>query len=248
MSKEKVALVTGASSGIGREIAIQLAKNGYLTYIAYTLSEEGAKQTLEAIECFKGKGVIIQADVTSEEQVQNMFSKIEQEQGTLDVLVNNAGIYYYDYIENHDIDRWNAILTTNLTGKMLCTKHAVPLLKKSLFPSVVNIASRAALKPMEESAAYCAAAAGIEMLTKVSALELSQYAIRVNCICPGLTRTRMTEQYDTDEDFQRYADKNPLKRVGEPKDIADAVLFLISDKARFITGDTLQVNGGILLR
>ncbi len=139
-------------------------------------------------------------------------------------------------------------MNTNLRGKLLCTKYSIPLLKNSSNPIIINIATRAGISAMEESSAYCCAATGIIMLTKVSALELSKYSIRVNTISPGLTKTKLTLQYDTEEDFKEYVEKNPSKRIGTPEDIANTVLFLISKEGSFINGENINVSGGILLK
>lgn len=247
MKTNKVALITGGSSGIGKEIAIQLAKQGITVVINYSKSTENAEKVKKEIEQFKGKALIYKADIRYESEIQSMFNFISKEFGKLDILVNNAGIYIPNYIETHDVDNWDKIMEINLKAKFLCTKYAVPLLCKSSTPRIINIATRAANKAMEESVAYCCAAAGIVMLTQVSALELAKYNIKVNTISPGLTRTPMTEAVDTDEEFESYAKRNPSGRVGTPRDIANAVKFLVSQEGEFINGENINVSGGILL-
>lgn len=245
--QKRTALITGASSGIGKAIALQLAKENFEVSINFSRSEKQAKEVKEMIEKEGGKAILYKADISSEEQVKEMFNALASEYGTLDILVNNAGIYIPEYIETHSTESWKQVIEVNLYGKFFCTKYALPLLKKSASPRIINIASRAAVRPFEESSAYCCAAAAITMLSKVSALELAQYNIRVNTVSPGLTMTRMTETYDPDEEFGAYIKKNPSKRLGEPADIANMVSFLISEKADFVNGENINVSGGILL-
>lgn len=247
MKINKIALVTGGSSGIGREIAIQLAKDGICVVINYSKSIQKAKEVKKEIESLGGKALICKANIRNETEIREMFNFISKEFGKLDILVNNAGIYLPDYIETHEPSSWDQIMEINLKAKFLCIKYAVPLLKKTSSPRIINISSRAAISPIEESVAYCCAATGIIMLTKVSALELSKYNIKVNAISPGLTKTPMTEKTDTEDDFNDYAIKNPSKRLGTPLDIANTVKFLTSEDADFINGENINVSGGILL-
>lgn len=246
-SFKRTALITGASSGIGKTIAQEFAKAGYVVFVHFNKSYKEAEKTKSSILKEGGVAYTIKADITKEVDVQNLFVQIEKKVKHLDVLVNNAGIYKPQMLESHNSQIWDEILTTNLKGKLLCIKHAIPYLKKASSPIIINIASRSCQEPMEESAAYCCSAAAIEMLTQVSALELAKYKIRVNTISPGLTKTRMTTKYDTDKDFQLYAKLNPLGRVGKTEDIANVALFLASDKASFINGENIHVSGGILL-
>src|SRR3989339_469788 len=196
MIKNKTALITGSSSGIGKEIAIQLARQNIVVCINYSKSADDAKRVKKTIEKEGGKAVLFKADVSKEKNVERLFT----------------------------------------------------LLKKSVRPRIINIASRFGTKPDNEIPAYCCAEAGVIMLTKVSALGLAKYGIKVNTISPSLTRTPLTEKMCSQEEFNSYAENNPSKRVGLPKDIANAVLFLISDKADFINGENINVSGGILLK
>lgn len=246
--KKKIALVTGSSSGIGKAIAIDLANNGFEVIINFSNSNEKAKEVQQEIIQYGGHAQIFQADITLEKSVNELFNYIEYSFQKLDILVNNAGVYIPDFIESHKIESWDKVLDLNLKSKFLCTKYAIPLLKKSSSPRIINIATRAAERPIEESAAYCCASAGIVMLTQISALELSKYNIKVNTVSPGLTKTPMTECVDTEADFAEYAMKNPAGRVGLPQDIAHMVSFLASDKAEFINGENINVSGGIVLR
>lgn len=248
MIKNKTALITGSSSGIGKDIAIQLAKQGVAVCINYSKSEDDARQVQKFIEDEGGKALIFKADVSNKKNVEQMCIFLKEEFGKLDYLINNAGINVVKEFEDYSTDDWSRIIDINLTGKYLCTKYSTPLLKKSESPRIINIASRFGTKPDDEIPAYCCAEAGVIMLTKVSALGLAKYGIKVNTISPSLTRTPLTERICPKEEFDAYAEINPSKRVGLPEDITNAVLFLISDKADFINGENINISGGILLK
>ncbi|MEK6960425.1 MAG: SDR family NAD(P)-dependent oxidoreductase [Nanoarchaeota archaeon] len=245
----KTALITGANSGIGAEIAKKLAKKGVLVFINYSRSDNKAEKVANEIKKSGGSVELVKADISNEEDVKEMFNTISKFADRLDYLVNNAGIDIPQPLEKYKLSDWNRILTVNLTGKFLCIKHALPLMKKSDAPRVVNIASRMAEKPyVFEIGAYACAEAGVVMLTKVAAKELAKYNVRVNTVSPGLTRTPLTESIITDEsEWRKIAKSNPSKRVGKPEDIANAVLFLLSDEADYVNGTNLEVNGGSVL-
>ncbi len=246
--KKKIALVTGGTSGIGKEIAKQLLLQGCFVFINFGHNDEQmfeAKKELKQIsESFK----FIKADVSNEEEVYIMMNKINEKFGKLDYLINNAGTNVDSFIENLDIADFKKVINVNLIGKVLCTKHAIPLLRKAKNPSIVNIASRLGTRPCEEASAYCAAEAGIINLTMSSALELAKYNIRVNTVSPGLTNTPLAMAGWTEEEIALQKKNNPMKRIGETEDIANAVLFLLSDKASYINGENINVNGGTLLK
>lgn len=249
MKKNKTALITGANSGIGAEIAKKLAQKGALVFINYSRSDKKAENVASEIKKFGGNVKLVKADISNEGDVRKMFSTIAESAGKLDYLVNSAGIDIPQPLESYDLSDWNKIIAINLTGKFLCIKHALPLMKNSKFPRVVNIASRMAEKPyVPEIGAYACAEAGVVMLTKVAAKELASYNVRVNTVSPGLTRTPLTESVITDEkEWEEIASVNPSKRVGKPDDIANAVLFLLSEEADYINGINLEVTGGSVL-
>lgn len=246
--KKKIALVTGGTSGIGKEIAKQLLLQGCFVFINFGHDDEQmfeAKKELKQIsESFK----FIKADVSNEEEVYIMMNKINEKFGKLDYLINNAGTNVDSFIENLDIADFKKVIDVNLIGKVLCTKHAIPLLRKAENSSIVNIASRLGTRPCEEASAYCAAEAGIINFTMASALELAKYSIRVNTVSPGLTNTPLAMAGWTEEEIALQKKNNPMKRIGETEDIANAVLFLLSDKASYINGENINVNGGTLLK
>lgn len=240
----KIALVTGGTSGIGKEIAKQLLINGAKVIINYAHNEENCENTKKEFEKYKEKVSFIKADVSNENEVIAMFKQIER----LDYLINNAGTNIDSHIETFNIEDFKKVLDVNLIGKVICTKQAISLLKNSKTPSIVNIASRLGIKPCEEASAYCSAEAGIINFTQASALELSKYGIRVNTVSPSLTVTPLALYGWTEEEIKEQKENNPLKRLGETIDIANAVLFLLSERASYINGENLNVNGGSLLK
>lgn len=242
--ENKVALVTGGTSGIGKEIAKQLLDSGAKVIINYGHNEENLKKTKEEFREYSDNVSFIKADVSKENEVLEMFKQIN----SLDYLVNNAGTNIDSFIEEFNIDDFRKIIDVNLIGKVICTKHSVSLLKNSKTPAIVNIASRLGTKPCVEASAYCSAEAGIINFSEASALEFSKYGIRVNTVSPSLTITPLSLYGWTDEEIEEQKTHNPMKRLGETIDIANAVLFLLSDKASYINGENLNVNGGSLLK
>lgn len=242
--ENKVALVTGGTSGIGKEIAKQLLLNGAKVIINYAHNEENYEKTKKEFEEYKEKVLFIKADVSNEDEIMKMFENID----SLDYLINNAGTNIDSHIETFNIDDFKKVLDVNLIGKVICTKYAIPLLKNSKTPSIVNIASRLGTKPCMESSAYCSAEAGVINFTQASALELSKYGIRVNTVSPSLTITPLALYGWTEKEIEEQKENNPMKRLGETIDIANAVLFLLSDNASYINGENLNVNGGGMLK
>ncbi len=246
--KEKIALVTGGTSGIGKEIVKELLKEECFVFVNYGHSEElmyeAKKEFKEISERFK----CLKADISNEYKVLEMFNKIKEKFGRLDYLVNNAGMNIDNFIEDLDIEGFRKILNVNLVGKVIVTKFALPLLKKSDGASIVNIASRLGTKPCVEASAYCASEAGVINFTKASALEFAKYKIRVNTVSPGLTNTPLALAGWSKEEIGEQKNNNPLGRIGEVSDIANVVLFLLSEKASYINGENINVNGGSLLK
>lgn len=246
--KNKVYLVTGSTSGIGRQIAKQLLQNNAIVVINYGHNEMLAKETMEELSDFRDNILLIKADLSNEKEVDNMFKNIENRFGKLDGLVNCAAYDKVLSIEDLTIEEHRYELDVNVVARWQCIKNAIPLMKKSKMPRVVNIASRLGTKPMEDSIAYCTCEAATIMLTKCCALELSKYNIRVNTVSPSLTLTPLGKQSYTEEEIKSTAEKNPTKRLGTTEDTANLVLFLLSDKADYINGENVNINGGILLK
>jgi NAD(P)-dependent dehydrogenase (short-subunit alcohol dehydrogenase family) len=246
---KKVALVTGGSRGIGSEIALQLGARDVFVFINYSQSCEEAEGVKAEIVRAGGSAEIVCADVSDEAQVIDMFRQIGQVSARLDYVINNAGIDLPQPLEKYKADDWKRVIDVNLTGRFLVLRHAIPLLKQSASARVINIASVLAAKPLEEAIAYCCSEAAIVMLTKCAAIELAPHGIRVNTLSPGFTRTSMNERIYPDRAvWERVADANPLKRIGEPADVANAVMFLLSENADFINGSEITVDGGAILK
>ena len=243
-----VAVITGASKGIGSEIAIKLSSSGIFVYIIHRNSQQHAESVLETIKRDGGCGRIVQCDVTSEHDVDTLIEEVKREFGYVDYLVNNAGIDLPSKFSEYKYNAWKKIVETNLCSKFLITQKFVPLLQNASDPRVINLSSRLAYKPLEGSSAYCCSAAAIAMLTKCSALELKEFGIKVNTIMPGLTKTPMTEAFiHDDEVWKEAAKRNPSGRLGQPSDISSVVEFLILGDSSFINGTEIIVDGGSLL-
>ncbi len=247
MLKLKIALVTGGTSGIGKEIAKQLLLNGCFVFINFGHNDDQMFEAKKELRQISDNFKIIKANISNEVEVHTMMNKIKDKFGKLDYLVNNAGTNIDSFIEDLDIHDFKKVIDVNLIGKVICTKYAIPLLKNSKTPAIVNIASRLGSAPCRESSAYCASEAGIINFTKSSALELAKYKIRVNCVSPSLTITPLALEGWTKDEIEEHRDNNPLGRLGEAIDMANAVLFLLSDKASYITGQNINVNGGSLM-
>ena len=236
----KIALVTGGTSGIGKEIVKNLLEDNNTVITCYHSDDEQAKRVEEEIN--NPHLFIIKCDVSCEENVVKMYDEIESKFGKIDYLVNNAGTNVDGFIKDYNMDDFKKVLDTNLLGKVICTKHAYRHMNDG--GSIVNIASRLGVKPCAESPAYCASAAAIINFTKATSLEFSDKKIRVNSISPGLTITPLSLAGWTEKEIKETEKNNPLKRLGKPEDIANLCLFLLSEKALYITGENILVTGG----
>ena len=245
--ENRVALITGSTSGMGQQMAKQLLEEGASVVINYAHNEENAKSTMELLKDYESNILLMKADISKEDEVKLMFQKIEERFGKLDFLVNNAAYDKILSLEDLTPEEFRKELDINLVARWMCIKYAVPLFQKSDYPRVVNIASRLGERPMLDSLAYCTCEAATIMLTKVSALELAKYNIKVNTVSPSLTLTPLARQSYTEDEIKETASKNPSKRLGECEDTANLVLFLLSKEADYINGENINVNGGILL-
>lgn len=246
--ENKIVLVTGSTSGIGRQIAKQLLENKAKVIISYGHNQKMADETMEELSMYKDNILLIKCDLSKENEVDEMFNKIAEKFGKLDGLVNCAAYDKVLSIEDLTIEEYRHELDVNLVARWQCIKNAIPLMKKAEMPRIVNIASRLGTRPMEDSVAYCTCEAGTIMLTKCCALELAKYNIRVNTVSPSLTLTPLGMQSYSEEEIKSTAEKNPSKRLGTTEDTANLVLFLLSDKSDYINGENINVNGGILLK
>lgn len=241
-------LVTGATSGIGKQIAEDLLKSGHVVILNYGNNDNQAKIVEEE---FKRNGYnffIFKADVSNEQNVKEMFSFVEKKYGKLNGLVNNAGTNVDEFVENCNLYNYMKVLNTNFIGKMLCSKYAIPLLKNQKNACIVNIASSLGVRPDTECSAYCCSASAIITLTQCLAMELGDYNIRVNCVSPAFTPTPLSLAGWTKDEIEAKEKRNPRHRLGKLTDISNAVLFLLSDKADYINGENLKVNGGGILK
>lgn len=238
--KNKIALVTGGTSGIGKEIVIELISKGCKVVTCYSSNDENAR-TLEN-ELNNENLLILKCDVSKEDQVINMFRLIKEKLGNIDFLVNNAGTFIDNLIKDFNIEDFRKVLDINLIGKVTCTKHAYPIMNNG--GSIVNIASHLGVVPCTESPAYCAAAAGIINFTKATALEFADRKIRANSICPAFTPTSLALSGWTKEEIEEKLINTPLKRFATPQDTAKLCLFLLSNDSSFITGENIWLNGG----
>lgn len=246
MLDNKSVLVTGASRGIGRAIALYFAKNGAKVAVNYSGSEAKANEVVEEIKANGGTAFAIKADISSSEDVTNMVKAVVSEFGSLDVLVNNAGITRDNLLMRMKEEDWDAVINTNLKGVFLTTKAVTRQMMKQRQGRIINIASIVGVSGNAGQANYVAAKAGVIGLTKTAAKELSSRGITVNAIAPGFIETDMTGKLEEGikEDMLRNI---PLARFGQPDDIAAAAAFLASDASSYITGQTLHVDGGMVM-
>lgn len=236
---KKTAIVTGAAKGIGRAITERLANESYFVIALDTDIENGKK--LES-DFGNEKVIFIKTDICNESQVSEVFNKILKEYNKIDVLVNNAGIIKDNMIWNMPTADFDAVLNINLKGTWLMCRQAAIIMKEQKSGRIVNIASRAWLGNRGQSN-YSASKAGIVGLTRVLALELGKYNVLVNAVAPGLINTPLTQKLEKDV-LQKLIEAQPTRTMGNPEDIANAVAFLADENTKFITGQTIYVDGG----
>ena len=246
MLTDQVALVTGASRGLGRAIALELAKNGADVVVNYAGNKELAQEVVEEIKSLGRKAIDIQADVSSEEQVQNMVKQVVSEFGRLDILVNNAGITRDNLIMRMKEEEVDQVINTNLKGVFLCTKAVTRQMMRQRRGKIVNVASIVGVRGNPGQANYVAAKAGVIGLTKTTAQELASRNILVNAVAPGFITTDMTDVL-TEEQRDAILSIVPLAKLGQPEDVARVVRFLASPDADYITGQTIHVDGGMVM-
>jgi len=254
--KGQKALVTGANSGIGKAVALALGQAGADVVINYVSSDDKAQEVANQIGQYESKAYIHKADVSQEDQVHDMFQKMIAEFGTVDILINNAGIQKDAAFDEMTLDQWNLVLKVNLTGQFLCARQAIREFKRR---GVVKETSCSAGKiicmssvheviPWARHANYAASKGGIMMMMKSIAQEMARYRIRVNSIAPGAIRTPInTGAWESQEAYDNLMKLIPYKRIGEPEDIGRVAAWLASDQADYINGITLFVDGGMTL-
>lgn len=242
----KVAVVTGASRGIGRAVAIQLAKAGAKVVINYAGNHQAAEEVLDTIQSFHGEALLVQGDVSQAADVENLMKQAQERFGRIDILVNNAGITRDGLIMRLKESDWDAVLNTNLKGVYLCTKAVSKIMMKQRAGKIVNMASVVGIMGNAGQANYAAAKAGVIGFTKSMARELAGRNIQVNAVAPGFIATDMTDVL-SDEVKADLESKIPMQKLGQPEQVADAVLFLASDFASYITGQVIHVDGGMVM-
>lgn len=242
----KTALVTGASRGIGREIALELARQGANVAVNYAGSEAKALEVVAEIQAIGREAFAIQCDVASGESVTAMVKETIDRFETLDILVNNAGVTKDNLLMRMKENEWDDVININLKGVFLCTKAVTRQMMKQRNGRIINIASIVGVSGNPGQANYVAAKAGVIGLTKTTAKELASRGITVNAVAPGFITTDMTDKL-TGEVKEAMLTQIPLARFGEPSDIANVVVFLASEDSKYITGQTLHVDGGMVM-
>lgn len=244
----RTAVVTGAASGIGRGIAQKLAEEGADVIVADLSPEPNmdGQPTHEKIREQGGKADFIETDVTDEQSIQDMVYQAAEKFGHIDIIVNNAGVHHSASVTEETEAGWNQVMGVNLKGTFLCSKHVIKHMQsEDIEGDIVNIGSIAGLVGYGHSASYCASKGGVVELTREMALDYGSEGINVNAVDPGVIKTSMTRDLREDEETRNFMEQNTIApRLGEPEDIANAVLFLASDESDFIMGENLAVDGG----
>jgi len=245
--KNKVAIVTGSSRGIGKATALELAREGAKVIVNYVKSEEKARKVVEEIKKLNSSAIAMKADVANLSEVKRLVEKTISEFGKVDILVNNAGLIERpDDYKNLTEESWKRTFDVNLKGVYNCIKAVAPYMLKQKSGKIVNIATTYAMTGSVYVISYTASKAGVITLTKAFSKEFAPY-INVNAVAPGNIDTDMTK--DAGEEFiKKTIEQTPLKRLGKPEDVANAIVFLCSSKADFIIGEVLIVDGGYILR
>jgi NAD(P)-dependent dehydrogenase (short-subunit alcohol dehydrogenase family) len=243
----RTALVTGASKGVGKGIALELARSGCDVAINYHSDAPGADATAAEIQALGRQAMTVKANVGISDDVEAMFLAVSNRFPKLDILVNNAGVQTWKALLDLEEFEWDRVIDTNLKGTFLCTQRAARQMKDSGGGSIINIGSGCNKVAFPHLVDYTASKGGVEMFTKVAAVELGRYDIRVNCVAPGAIEIERTKN-EAGDYAGTWSKLTPLSRVGKPRDIGRMVAFLASDSADFISGQTVWVDGGLFAK
>ena len=241
--RNRTALVTGGSRGIGRACCLRLAKSGANVAVNYAGNESAARETVERVQAEGVKAFQVQADVSSLEDVRRMIGEVEQTLGPVELLVNNAGVFHFVSHAETTPEIWQRQVDVNLTGVYNVTWAVKDGMIDRQYGRIVNIASIAGLRPRPMSIAYAATKAAVISMTQGLGEALAGHGIRVNCVAPGLIETEILDGVEQSQ-LDALVNATPISRIGQPGDIAEVVEFLLSDRAEFMTGQTLHINGG----
>jgi 3-oxoacyl-[acyl-carrier protein] reductase len=244
--KGKTAVVTGGSRGIGRAIALMLAQNGANVVVNYTSNNTSAEEVVRKIEEMGVKGKAVKADVSKSEEVENLVNEVLNTFGSIDILINNAGITRDNLIIRMTEQEFDDVISTNLKGAFICTKSVSRVMIKQKSGKIINVSSVVGIIGNAGQSNYAAAKAGLIGFTKSMAKELAKRGINVNAVAPGFIETDMTSKL-SDKVKEEFAKNIPLSRAGKPEDIAKAVLFLSSEYSDYITGQVINIDGGMVM-
>jgi glucose 1-dehydrogenase len=248
--RDKVAVITGSSLGIGSAIALAFAREGAAVAVDYRSHPDEAKQIVDQVEGSGGRAISVHADVSRAEDVKNLIKAAVEEFGRLDVMINNAGTEEKMPFLDTPLDVWNRIIAVNLTGAWLgCQEAARQMVSQGGAGRIINVSSVHEDLPMPTNSPYCAAKGGLRMLTRTIAVELASHNITVNNIAPGAVDTPMDAPLKEDANqMQKLLSEIPLRRMGKPEEVAALAVYLASDQAAYVTGSTFVIDGGMMRR
>jgi NAD(P)-dependent dehydrogenase (short-subunit alcohol dehydrogenase family) len=246
----RTSVITGGGSGIGRSTAILLSQNGAKIVVA-DLDSKAGNETVQVIRKHSGEAIFVKANVSKTVEVRHLMETAVSKFGSIDILFNNAGVPGPHSITDTSEEEWDRVLDINLKGVFLCSKYAIPHMIKRKRGTIINTASAVGLVGSAGQASYCASKGGVVMLTKAMALDCAGFGIRVNCVCPGFVETPMVERFlatinsaERKKVVESLKKLHPLGRFAKPEEIANAVLYLASDDASFVTGCAFPIDGG----